>query len=85
MFASSNETSKPYAQHGKSITMTTASLNNEVKDIIESNSSKYDKKKALLTIGLTEYEATLLTGECAKVRKSSSYTFGVELEKEPMG
>lgn len=60
--------------------MTTENLNDQVKNIIASNSSKYDKKKALLSIGLTDYEATILTGECSKVRKSSTYTFGVEIE-----
>lgn len=57
-------------------------LSEMVNDIKGSNMSNAEKKKAILSLGFTEYEATLLTGESAKVSRgnSSTYTFGVEIE-----
>ena len=57
-------------------------LSEMVNEIKGANMSKADKKKAILSLGFTEYEATLLTGESAKVvrGKAATYTFGVEIE-----
>ena len=57
-------------------------LSEMVNEIKVANMSKADKKKAILSLGFTEYEATLLTGESAKVvrGKAATYTFGVEIE-----
>lgn len=56
-------------------------LSEMVNEIKGANMSKADKK-AILSLGFTEYEATLLTGESAKVvrGKAATYTFGVEIE-----
>lgn len=64
---------------------TSKSFSESVSEVMNANMCAYDKKKALIEIGLTDYEASLLT-ECytkverAKNSKRISFTFGVEIE-----
>ena len=57
-------------------------LSEQVNEIKNSRMSNTDKKKAILALGITEYEASLLTGEYNRIssKVGNSYTFGVEIE-----
>ena len=72
--------------HGKRINtatylMTTSkNLSESVASIINGKGSKDAKKKALISLGITNYEATLLTESLTIHRVAKGYTFGVEIE-----
>lgn len=56
-------------------------LSEQVKEIINSKGSKNSKKKSLLSIGVTDYEANLLLANIVTNRgERLSFTFGVEIE-----
>lgn len=88
-FATSNKKNDTHNLHttlrtqGKRIntaTYTMKNLNDMVKDILNAKSSKAAKKRAILELGLTNYEAELLTACTENVSRRKSYTFGVEIE-----
>lgn len=59
---------------------TTKSLSEQVKEIKSAAMSKAAKKRAILNLGFTAYEADLLTADLTTAPRKATFTFGVEIE-----
>lgn len=53
-------------------------LTEQIESIKESNLSKANMKKAIMALGVTSYEANILTADITTAKRA--YTFGVEIE-----